>query len=492
MKETKRQPTSVGKSECRSRSEEAGEPTQGTPQSKGRHRDTEPLEGKMAEPQSSVDISTKLERIAKLAREAPDMAFRSLAHNIDIDWLREAYRRTRKDGARGVDGQSADEYATKLEDNLRSLLERAKSGTYRAPPVRRVHIPKGSGAETRPLGIPTFEDKVLQRAVAMVLEAVYEQDFLDCSYGFRPKRSAHMALSALRTQTVVNAGGWVLEVDIRKFFDRLDHGMLREVLRRRVHDGVLLRLIGKWLNAGVLEDGSVSYPDAGTPQGGVISPLLANIFLHEVLDVWFDGEVKPRLVRKAAMFRYADDAVFWFADETDAQRVMNVLPKRLGKYNLELHPAKTRLVDFRRPDRFPLEGGDQGPGTFDLLGFTHSWSKALSGKWVVKQRTAKDRFRRALKRVGDWCREHRHDEVRAQQKALGQKMRGHFGYFGITGNYDAIARFFRETIEVWRKWLNRRSQRASMPWPKMQRLLERYPLPTPRILRPSLPRTANP
>jgi RNA-directed DNA polymerase len=452
----------------------------------------EPLEGKMAEPQSSVDVSTKLERVAKLAREAPDMAFRSLAHLIDINWLREAYRRTRKDGAQGVDGQSAQEYAEKLEDNLQSLLERAKSGTYRAPPVRRVHIPKGSGTETRPLGIPTFEDKVLQRAVAMVLEAVYEQDFLDCSYGFRPKRSAHMALAALQNRSVVMAGGWVLEVDIRKFFDRLDHGKLREVLRRRVHDGVLLRLIGKWLNAGVLEDGSVSYPEAGTPQGGVVSPMLANIFLHEVLDAWFDREVKPRLTGEAALFRYADDAVFLFASEADAQRVLEVLPKRLGKYGLELHPDKTRLVDFRRPDRFATNGGGDGPGTFDLLGFTHYWGKARSGKWVVKQRTAKDRFRRALKRVADWCREHRHDEVRAQQKALAQKLRGHFGYFGIPGNFEAIKRFFRETRKVWREWLNRRSQRASMPWSRMERLLERYPLPRPRITRPLLPRAASP
>jgi RNA-directed DNA polymerase len=452
----------------------------------------EPLEGKMAEPQTSVDVSTKLERVAKLAREAPDMAFRSLAHLIDIDWLREAYRRTRKDGARGVDGQSAQEYQANLEGNLRSLLERAKSGTYRAPPVRRVHIPKGSGSEMRPLGIPTFEDKVLQRAVAMVLGAVYEQDFLDCSYAFRPERSAHMALEALQHQSVVMAGGWVLEIDIRKFFDRLDHGALRELLRHRVHDGVLLRLIGKWLNAGVLEDGSVSYPEAGTPQGGVISPMLANIFLHEVLDAWFDREVKPRLAGKAVLFRYADDAVFLFADETDAQRVMDVLPKRLGKYGLELHPDKTRLVDFRRPDRFPPTGGSGGPGTFDLLGFTHYWGKARSGKWIVKRRTAKDRFRRALKRVAEWCREHRHDRVRAQQKALGQKLRGHFGYFGIRGNFDAIARFLHEVEAVWRKWLNRRSQHASMPWPRMLRLLERYPLPQPRITRPLLPRAASP
>ena len=446
----------------------------------------------MAESQSSVDISTKLERVAKLAREAPGMAFRSLAHLIDIDWLHEAYRRTRKDGALGVDGQSAQEYQANLEENLRSLLERAKSGTYRAPPVRRVHIPKGSGTETRPLGIPTFEDKVLQRAVAMMLEAVYEQDFLDCSYGFRPKRSAHMALAALQHQSVLMAGGWVLEIDIRKFFDRLDHGKLREALRRRVHDGVLLQLIGKWLNAGVLEDGSVSYPEAGTPQGGVVSPMLANIFLHDVLDAWFDREVKPRLAGKAVLFRYADDAVFLFANETDARRVMEVLPKRLGKYGLELHPDKTRLVDFRRPDRFAPAGAGGGPGTFDLLGFTHHWGKARSGKWVVKQRTAKDRFRRALKRVADWCREHRHDDIRAQQEALARKLRGHYGYFGITGNSRVIGRFYREVTGVWRVWLNRRSQRASMPWKRMYRLLKRYPLPAPRIRRPLLPRAARP
>jgi RNA-directed DNA polymerase len=446
----------------------------------------------MAETQTSVDVSTKLERVAKLAKEAPDMAFRNLAHHIDVDWLREAYRRTRKDGARGVDGQSAEEYAVNLEGNLQSLLDRAKSGTYRAPPVRRVHIPKGSGSETRPLGIPTFEDKVLQRAVAMVLEAVYEQDFLDCSYGFRPRRSAHQALAALQHQSVVLAGGWVLEIDIRKFFDRLDHGELREVLRRRVHDGVLLRLIGKWLNAGVLEDGSISYPDSGTPQGGVISPLLANIFLHEVLDVWFDREVKPRMAGKAALFRYADDAVLLFANEADARRVMEVLPKRFGKYGLELHPDKTRLVDFRRPDRFAPDGAGDGPGTFDLLGFTHHWGKARSGKWIVKRRTAKDRLRRALKRVAEWCREHLHDKVRQQHQALGRKLRGHYGYFGITGNYESIARFFHEVKTVWRRWLDRRSQRGSMPWERFNRWLKRDPLPPPRIARPYLPRAASP
>lgn len=473
-------------------SDEAGEPTRGTPRSKGRHRNTEPLEGTMTEPQTSENISTKLERIARMAKESPTMAFRTLAHLIDMDWLREAYRRTRKDGAAGVDGQSAKEYARNLEENLQSLLNRAKSGAYRAPPVRRVHIPKGSGSETRPIGIPTFEDKVLQRAVAMVLEAIYEQDFLECSYGFRPGRSAHQALDALQNQAVLMGGGWILELDVRKFFDALDHGHLSEILRRRVHDGVLMRLIGKWLNAGVLEDGSISYPETGSPQGGVISPLLANIFLHEVLDTWFERDVQPRLSGKARLVRYADDAVLLFANERDARKVLDVLPKRFGRYGLSLHPEKTRLVEFRRPDRRPPKSGTSRPGTFDLLGFTHFWGVSRSGKWIVKRKTAKDRFRRAIHRTQEWCRRHLHDPVKTQWQALSSKLRGHFGYYGITGNFEAIARFREQVLRVWQKWLNRRSQRASMRWERMQKLLKRYPLPVPRIRSPMLPRAANP
>ena len=445
----------------------------------------------MTETSGSTPISTKLERIAKLAREAPGMALTTLAHHIDIDWLKEAYRRTRKDGATGVDGQTAEEYAVNLEGNLRELLERAKSGAYRAPPVRRVHIPKGDGSQTRPIGIPAFEDKVLQRAVAMVLEAVYEQDFLDCSYGFRPGRSAHQALEVLQHEAVCMAGGWVLEIDIRKFFDTLDHGHLSEILCRRVRDGVLLRLIGKWLNAGVLEDGQLSHPEAGTPQGGVISPLLANVYLHEVLDVWFERDVKPRLRGGAFLVRYADDAALVFSREDDARRVMEVLPKRFGKYGLALHPEKTRLVEFRRPDRRPPtdQGGAGGgrPGTFDLLGFTHYWGLSRKGRWVVKRKTAHDRFSRALKRVADWCRQNRHQPVREQRQALARKLLGHFGYYGITGNYEALHRFREGVRCAWQKWLHRRSNRARMSWDKMGKLLQRYPLPQPRIFKPYSP-----
>jgi RNA-directed DNA polymerase len=261
----------------------------------------------MAGASKPTTVSTRQQRIAELAKQSPEMGFTSLAHHIDLVWLIAAYQRTRKDGAVGVDGQTAEAYAEHLVDNLQSLLDRAKSGTYRAPPVRRAYIPKGTGSETRPLGIPTFEDKVLQRAVVMVLEAVYEQDFRDCSYGYRPGRSAHQALDALWRQTMATGGGWVVEVDIRKFFDTLDHAHLRDLLRRRIRDGVLLRLIGKWLNAGVLEEGSLTFPEAGSPQGGVISPLLANIYLHYVLDVWFEEEVKPCLKGRAFLIRYADD-----------------------------------------------------------------------------------------------------------------------------------------------------------------------------------------
>lgn len=262
----------------------------------------------MAGTSTPENVSTKLERIAKLAKQMPGAPLRTLAHHIDVEWLKEAHRRVRKDGAVGVDGQTAEEYARELESNLGKLLDRAKAGDpYRAPPVRRVYIPKGDGTKVRPIGIPTFEDKVLQKAVAMVLEAVYEQDFSDSSYGFRPGRGAHDALQSLWQQTMAMGGGWVLEADIEKFFDSVDHAKLREVLSQRVSDGVLARLVGKWLKAGVMEEGKVRHPETGTPQGGVISPILANIYLHEVLDVWWERDVRPRLRGRTALVRYADD-----------------------------------------------------------------------------------------------------------------------------------------------------------------------------------------
>jgi RNA-directed DNA polymerase len=430
----------------------------------------------MQRTQTLDNVSTKLQRIAELARRAPTMAIRTLAHHIDVEFVRVAYQQTRKDGAVGVDEQTAADYAANLEINLQSLLDRFKSGTYRAPPVRRVEIPKGDGT-MRPLGIPTFEDKVLQRAVAMVLNAVYEQDFLDCSYGFRPGRSAHQALQALWNATMKVGGGWVLEIDIRHFFDSVGHGHLRVILDQRVRDGVIRRTIDKWLNAGVQHDGAIRYPDGGTPQGGVISPLLANVYLHEVLDVWFEQEVRPRLDGSASLIRYADDATMIFAREADARRVLAVLAKRFAKYGLTLHPEKTKLIDFRRPT-----GNGDGPGSFDMLGFTHFWGRSQKGNWVVQRKTSRSRFGRALQRVAEWCRKSRHLPVREQHKTLVAKVRGHYNYFGITGNRRALGRFLHEVRRAWRKWLHRRSNRARMTWERFKLLVHQYPLPMPRIV----------
>jgi group II intron reverse transcriptase/maturase len=414
------------------------------------------------------------------------MAFTSLAYHMDVEWLREAYARTRKDGAVGVDGVTAAEYEQDLEGNLQRLLDRAKSGTYRAPPVRRVHIPKGSGNETRPIGIPTLEDKVLQRAIVMLLEPIYEGDFSKSSFGFRPRRSAHQALEALWQGAIAGNGGWILEVDIRKFFDTLDHGHLRELLRHRIRDGVVLRLIGKWLKAGVMEDGSVSFPDAGSPQGGVISPLLANVYLHYVLDQWFDQEVKPRLHGRAWMVRYADDFVMGFTHESDAQRVKDVLPKRFGRFGLTIHPTKTRLIPFQRPHPGSRGKGTSPsgrPGTFDFLGFTHYWGRSRRGNWVVKRKTAADRFRRALRVISSWCRRHRHDSVGEQQRKLNQKLHGHYAYYGITGNFSSLNSYRELVKRIWRKWLNRRNRERTLTWTIMGRLLQRYPLARARIVR---------
>jgi RNA-directed DNA polymerase len=437
-------------------------------------------------PGNSENVSTKQQRIAEMARRSPQMGFTSLAYLMDIAWLEAAFHRTRKDGAPGVDGQTWSEYAKNLEANLQSLLDRAKSGAYRAPPVRRVHIPKaGSKTETRPIGIPTLEDKVLQRAVVMLLEPIYEQDFDAGSYGFRPSRSAHDALEDLWKRTMDTGGGWILEVDIRKFFDTLCHSHLREFLQLRVRDGVLKRLIGKWLKAGVVEEGSVSYPTAGSPQGGVISPLAANVYLHYVLDVWFRQEVEPRLRGRAHLIRYADDFVILFTHEEDARRVMEVLPKRFGKYGLTLHPDKTRLIPFRRPPR--KANGDQEnrndrPGTFDLLGFTHYWGRTRRGSWAMMRKTASKRLSRAVRNIAEWCRAHRHRPICEQHAILSQKVRGHYAYYGITGNARALTWFLCAVHRAWRKWLDRRNRKREMLWERFNRLLTRYPLPPPRIV----------
>jgi group II intron reverse transcriptase/maturase len=318
----------------------------------------------------------------------------------------------------------------------------------------------------------------------MVLEAVYEQDFRSCSYGFRPGRSAHQALDSLWRQTMGTRGGWVVEVDIRKFFDTLDHAHLRNLLRQRIRDGVLLRLIGKWLQAGVLEDGNLTFPDAGSPQGGVISPLLANVYLHYVLDVWFEREVQPRLKGRAFLIRYADDFVMGFTCEEDARRVLDVLPKRFGAYGLTIHPDKTRLLAFQPPARCVGPDSSTGgeSGKFDFLGFTHYWGRSRNGIWVVKRRTAPSRLRRAIETVAQWCRFNRHRPLPEQHQTLSQKLRGHFAYYGITGNSEGLRRFRDAVLGFWRKWLSRRTRGMPISWENFTRLLGHYPLPPARVI----------
>jgi group II intron reverse transcriptase/maturase len=435
----------------------------------------------MARTSGRAVISTRQEKLAELARIEPKLVLTTLAQHIDAVWLHEAYRRTRKDGAAGVDGVTAAQYEAELGANLSSLLERFKSGRYRAPAVRRVHLPKPGTKKTRPIGIPTLEDKVLQRAVLMVLEPVYEQDFLECSYGFRPGRSAHQALEALWRGLMRMGGGWIIDLDIQSFFDDVDWSHLRGFLDQRVRDGVVRRAIGKWLNAGVMEAGEVSHPYRGTPQGGVVSPLLSNVYLHEVLDVWFEHEVKPRLRGRAFEIRYADDATLVFEREDDARRVLAVLAKRFAKYGLRLHPEKTRLVDFRSPPRAG-GSGSQRERSFALLGFTHFWGRSRKGRWVVKRKTAKDRFSRALRAVGRWCRANRHRCLREQQAALSRKLRGHYAYYGITGNSRALVRFRYEVERLWRKWLGRRSWHGRMTWERFDRLRDNYPIPPARAV----------
>lgn len=429
-----------------------------------------------------MNLSTKRQWIAELARNKRGMALHSLHHVIDLAWMKEAWRLTRKDGAAGIDGVVAADYEANLQANLEDLLERIRSGRYRAPAVRRTYIPKADGTP-RPLGIPTLEDKVAQRAIVMVLEQVYEQDFLDCSYGFRPRRSAHQALQALRDACMDGRLRWVLDVDIRQYFDTISHQHLRALLDQRVTDGVIRRMIDKWLKAGVLEDGHLHHATQGSPQGGVVSPLLANIFLHHVLDEWYVNEVRPRLRGKSTLVRYADDFVMALAEVRDAERVLAVLGKRFERYGLMLHGDKTRFVDFR-PQQ-PDEGNHPGTGgtTFDFLGFTHVWGKSRRGYDVVRQVTAKSRLARGLAAVSDWCRRHRHQAITAQHRHLSAMARGHYAYYGMSGNIRRVRSYGHQLVRTWQKWLSRRDNESTFCWSRMNALLKRLPLPKPSIMR---------
>jgi RNA-directed DNA polymerase len=316
--------------------------------------------------------------------------------------------------------------------------------------------------------------------VAMLLGAIYEQDFHDCSYGFREGRSPHQALHVLRERCMQEHMGWIVDADVSAFCDSLDHDLLCEVLRQRVNAGAILRLLRKWLRAGVLEGETLSYPERGSPQGGVISPMLANTFLDHVLDEWFAQEVKPRMKGRCFLIRFADDCVIGCEREDDARRMLMVLPKRFARFKLTMHPQKTRLVQFQPPRQ---EGdGEHGDGTFDFLGLTHYWATSRRGYWVIKRRTAKKRLRRAMRAVWHWCRTHRHEPLRAQYRALCQKLRGHYQYYGIRGNYRKLEALYRHVERAWRYWLSRRGGPRTIPWATFANLRAVLALPLPRIV----------
>lgn len=426
----------------------------------------------------SESMSPGLLKVAERAKREPEGVFHSLAQLLDVPALERAYHRIRKDAAVGVDGTTKEQYGQDLGQRLTDLHERLKTKRYRHQPIRRVHIPKGKG-KTRPIGIAAFEDKIVQGAVSELLGAIYEQDFLECSYGFRPGRSAHDAIRALNRVVYRGEVNWIVEADIQSFFDSVDRKALMELLSIRVADGSLLRLIGKCLHVGVLDGGEFSTPDQGTTQGSVLSPLLGNVYLHYVLDRWFEQEVKPRLQGKATLVRYADDFVIGFERKEDAERVMAVLGKRMGRYGLTLHPDKTRLVDFRRPPSDQTSG--KGPSTLDFLGFTLYWRRTLKGRWEMWCRTRSARLRRTIQAVDDFCRRHRHESVKVQHAALVRRVTGHMNYFGVNGNGRSLAKFIKQVERAWFRWLRRRSQKTRLTWERFSSMLSVFRLPPPLV-----------
>jgi RNA-directed DNA polymerase len=430
----------------------------------------------MGDAATSWKMSPGLTKVAERAKAYPDVQLLALAHHIDEAALERAYRRLRKEAAVGVDGITVTQYGEGLVANVQALRGKMKAGQYRHQPIRRVNIPKASGG-TRPIGISTVEDKIVQGAVRDVLEAVYEQDFLNYSYGFRPGRGAHDAIRELNRVTELGNANYIVEADIVSFFDSIDRKMLMEMLRGRIADESLMRLVGKCLHVGILDGEKYEESDEGTAQGSILSPLLGNVYLHHVLDLWYERDVRPQLRGRSALVRYADDFVLCFELEQDAWRVWDVLGKRFAKFGLSLHPKKTRCFRFEPP----RDGGDKGSTTFDFLGFTSHWRRTRSGSWRVAFRTCGARLRRAISAVYEWCRSHRHDPVAAQHQALTRKLNGHYNYFGVNGNLDALKRLRFWAQRAWQKWLNRRSQRARMNWKRFNALLAAKPLPAPTI-----------
>lgn len=429
-------------------------------------------------------MQTSLQGIAKKAKEQKKYRFRNLYRMLNEENLLDSWRYIRKDAAYGVDRVSAEEYEQNLEENIHNLVERLKKKSYRAKLVRRKYIPKGGG-KMRPLGIPATEDKLLQLTVKRIIEAIYEQDFLRCSYGYRPNVGALDAVHQLTVKLQFGRYYHIVEADIKGFFDNVDHEWMIKMLEERVDDQAILRLIKKWLKAGVLEtDGMVIHPTAGTPQGGIISPILANIYLHYALDLWFHKIVKRHCRGEACLIRYADDFVSAFEHREDAERFYQELGGRLEKFGLQLSREKTRVVPIHRDP-------PSGKSRFEFLGFEFFWGKDRSGKPHLKRRTARKRLKGSLKRFSQWCRENRNLDLRTLFRWLNSKLRGYYNYYGVVGNYASLEEFFRQAIRILFKWLNRRSQLRSYNWQGFIELLKHYWVEKPRIVGPQKPRRAT-
>jgi RNA-directed DNA polymerase len=452
------------------------EPMEGRAEAKGKStaRNASPA-------QDGNDAPTYLQWIGKRAKEKPEEQFTNLLSHIKVPLLREAYSKLRKRAAAGVDGVTWAEYGEGLEVRLLDLQDRVQRGSYHPQPVRRVHIPKGDG-RTRPLGVPALEDKVVQQAARMVLEPIYEAMFVGFSYGFRPKRSQHDALDALAKAIMLKVN-WVLDADIRSFFDTIDHGWMQRFVEHRIGDTRMVRLLMKWMRAGVMEGGELREVEEGTPQGGVISPLLANIYLHYVVDLWACQWRKRHARGEVYVVRYADDLVMGFQREQDARAMHAALKERLAKFGLELHPDKTRVLEFGRFAREQRERRGAGkPETFDFLGFTHIAGTSLDGRFQLQRRTSRKKRRAKLAAVRDECRRRRHWKVVEQYAWLSSVLRGHYQYYGVPTNAWALRGFHRAVQRIWHRALQRRSQRARWTWAKCDAFAERFPLPPPRIV----------
>lgn len=426
-------------------------------------------------------MSTALNRIAELAEEDGQRQFLSIAHLLTAEALYRGFRSLRKEASAGVDGVTYAEYEADILGNIERLYDRLRSQRYRAQPLRRTYIPKENG-ESRPISIPALEDKVVQRATVELLNAIYEHDFLDCSYGFRPGRSAQQALDEVGRIICREGTSYVLEADIRGYFDAIVREQLMELIEKRVRDGSLLRLIRKWIHVGVIDEGRLLVSETGVGQGQIISPLLANIYLHYVLDEWFEQEVKPRLRGQAWEVRYADDFIVCFQHQEDAERVLRVLHQRFARYGLSLHPEKTRLLEFGRYAQAQARHrGERKPETFDFLGFTHICARSRRGRFTVHVQTQRKKVRRSLTAISRWCQRNRHLPVAEQWRTLNAKLRGHYQYYGRPTNYRSLWQFYRGVRRIWKKWLNRRTRGKTLPWAAYAELLNRHPLLRPYI-----------